>query len=82
MATHEEKLKQDVVVERKFDVPPLRFESNGREMLYVYPDTKHEAAGWLLYRHPDGQWVSLRRATDADIRAMSNAVSRGFHAGF
>jgi hypothetical protein len=21
---------------------------------------------WVLYKHPDGQWVSLRKATDVD----------------
>jgi len=24
------------------------------------------AAGWLAYKHPDGQWVSYRKATQAD----------------
>lgn len=82
MASTEERLKQDEIMRRKLDVAPLRFEANGREMMYVYPDTKHESAGWLLYRHPDGQWVSYRKATDADIIAMSAAVSKSFHAGY
>lgn len=61
MASLEEKMKQDRIVLAKFDVAPLRFEANGKEMMYVYPDTKHEAAGWILYRHPDGQWVRSHR---------------------
>lgn len=73
---HEE---QDEIVRRKLAVAPLRFESNGKEMMYCYPDSKHELAGWILYRHPDGQWVTLRKATDADIEAVSEAVSSQFH---
>ena len=71
--------KQDEIVRNKLAVPPLRFEANGKEMMYCYPDSNHELAGWILYRHPDGQWVTLRKATDRDICAMSEAVSRSFH---
>jgi hypothetical protein len=46
------------------------------------PDSKHELAGWILYRHPDGQWVTLRKATDRDISTMSAAVSKQFHDGY
>jgi hypothetical protein len=60
----------------------LRFEANGKEMMYCYPDSKHDLAGWILYRHPDGQWVTLRKATDQDISAMSRAVSKQFHDGY
>lgn len=70
---------QDEIVRRKLAVTPLRFEANGKEMMYCYPDSKHELAGWILYRHPDGQWVTLRKATDADLEAMSTAVSAQFH---
>lgn len=27
---------------------------------------------WLFYRHPDGQWVSLRRATKDDIDKLES----------
>ena len=66
----------------KFDVTPLKFydAANQREMMYIYPDTKHWCAGWLLYRHPDGQWVTLRKATGADIRSMSKMVVEAHHA--
>lgn len=59
-----------------FDVAPLRFYDarRGQEMMYVYPDTKHEAAGWLLYKHPDGQWVTLRKATNDDIERLTAAM--------
>ena len=71
--------EQDEIVRRKLAVAPLRFESNGIEMMYCYPDSKHELAGWILYRHPDGQWVTLRKATDADVEEISEAVSAQFH---
>lgn len=29
---------------------------------------------WLFYRHFDGQWVSLRRATEQDIAIIHNAL--------
>jgi len=82
MATAEFKKEQDDIVRRKLAVAPLRFEANGKEMMYCYPDSQHELAGWLLYRHPDGQWVTLRKATQQDIHAMSRAVSASFHAGY
>lgn len=50
-----------------------------QEMRYLYPDSGHEWAGWILYRHPDGQWVSLRKATDRDIAELSAAVSKAHH---
>ena len=33
-----------------------------------------EWSGWLFYKHPDGQWVSLRKATDADIAAITKQL--------
>jgi hypothetical protein len=33
-------------------------------------------------RHPDGRWVTLRKATDQDISAMNRAVSKQFHDGY
>ena len=71
--------EQDEIVRRKLAVAPLRFESNGKEMMYCYPDSKHELAGWILYRHPDGQWVTLRKATEADVEKISEAVNAQFH---
>ena len=48
-------------------------------MMYVYPDTKHELAGWLLYQHPEGQWVTLRKATDNDVERLSSMVIYAHH---
>jgi hypothetical protein len=61
------------------DIVPLRFHSNGREMIYVYPNTKHWSAGWILYQHPDGEWVTLRKATEDDISRLSAAVVAAHH---
>ena len=48
-------------------------------MKYVYPDAKHWTAGWILYQHPDGQWVTLRKATDIDIAAINKAIVTAYH---
>ena len=66
----------------KFDPPGLEFYDAGscRTMKYVYPDTPHSTAGWILYKHPDGQWVTLRKATDADVKALNKAVIGAHHA--
>ena len=47
--------------------------------LAVQFNPKGRFHGWLFRRHPDGQWVNLRKATDADIEVMSEAVSAQFH---
>ena len=28
---------------------------------------------WLFYKHPDGQWVSLRKASDSDYKEIEKA---------
>ena len=71
--------EQDEIVKRKLAVTPLRFEASGKEMMYCYPDSKHELAGWILYRHPDGQWVTLREATQDDLARINTAVSLAHH---
>lgn len=54
-----------------FNPPGLEFESNGKTMKYCYGDCPQiSLRGWLLYKHPDGQWIALRRASDADIKAI------------
>jgi hypothetical protein len=32
---------------------------------------------WLFYKHPDGQWVSLRKVTQAEVFQMDAARERG-----
>lgn len=36
-------------------------------------------AGWLAYKHPDGQWVSFRKATQADHHELGDAISKAHH---
>ena len=36
--------------------------------------TDGEWKGWIVYRHPDGQWVSLRRATEEDHSRLTEAM--------
>jgi hypothetical protein len=49
--------------------PGVRFfdAASEREMIYA---TSGGWAGWLLFRRPDGQWVSLCEATDEDRRRL------------
>lgn len=35
--------------------------------------------GWICYRHPDGQWVSLRKATKEDRAELDNAIVKAHH---
>jgi hypothetical protein len=50
-----------------------------RSMRYVYANQQTKYAGWILYQHPDGNWVTLRKATVADVSAISEAVVRAHH---
>jgi hypothetical protein len=42
-----------------------------RELLLVAEGEPY--AGWLCYRHPDGQWVTLRKATEDDRDRIADA---------
>lgn len=33
--------------------------------------------GWLAYQHPDGQWVSLRLATQEDMDTIRQRMAVG-----
>lgn len=48
-----------------YDPPGIEFydQVSGRVMKLV---TGGHFIGWIVYKHPDGQWVSLRKATDDD----------------
>lgn len=49
----------------------------GRWMQYVHPKSGGQYAGWLLYRNPgDGQWVTLRKATEEDLEAIRVAARK------
>lgn len=47
------------------------------EMMLVYRGVWKD---WLAYRHPDGQWVSLRKATPEDRLIIAIATSKAHHA--
>jgi hypothetical protein len=59
--------------------PGLTFEFDGKTMRYFYPDAPHPLAGWIVWKHPEGQWVTLRKATDDDIARINAAVSKAHH---
>lgn len=54
--------------------------ATSRECCYVYPGARHSTAGWILFRHPDGQWVTWRKATEMDIEIIIAAVIEAHHA--
>lgn len=58
-------------VDTPYEPVGIRFYANGRHMLLV---EEGEWAGWLCYRHPEGQWVSLRVATDDDLDRIRAAA--------
>jgi hypothetical protein len=39
-------------------------------------------SGWLLYRHVEGHWVTLRKATPSDIDAIADAPYFASYPGF
>lgn len=59
-----------------FEPKGLRFfnKATGQEMLLVAPGEPY--AGWLCYRHPDGQWVTIREATAEDHKAIDESLYR------
>ena len=46
--------------------------ATNREMILI-EDEKSSYKGWLCYKHPDGQWVTLRKATNDDIEKIKAA---------
>lgn len=57
--------------DRNYQPRGRRFYSahNAEDRMIVSEDEpREEMRGWLLYKHLDGQWVTLREATDDDTR--------------
>jgi hypothetical protein len=48
-----------------------------RIMMIIY---EGEWKDWIAYKHPDGQWVSLRKATNDDWHKLARAMSKALHA--
>ena len=42
-------------------------QASRREMILI---NQGPHTGWLVYKHPDGQWVTLRRASDEDLASL------------
>lgn len=63
---------------KAFEPKGYRFSdlNSKREMMLV---SEGEWNGWLVYRHPDGQWVTLRKATEEDIHKLSQAMVLAHH---
>ena len=36
----------------------------------------HRWYGWFFFRHPDGQWVSFRKATAAELETIGNEIEK------
>ena len=68
------------IILKSLDVTPLTFrDALLNRWAYVYPDTKHWTAGWLLRRTASGEWITVRKATDADIENLTRAVVAAHH---
>lgn len=46
--------------------------ASGLEMLLVADGEPF--SGWICYRHPDGQWVTHRRATEDDRKRLNAEI--------
>jgi hypothetical protein len=64
-------------MDRNFEPKGIKFfdAASNREMILV-AEPAH-LKGWLCYRHPDGQWVSLRKATEEERTNLAQLASEG-----
>ena len=64
---------------KSFEPKGTRFYSKAlkREMMLVYEGQPW--AGWIVYKHPDGHWVSYRKATQQDHAELGAAISKAHH---
>lgn len=52
------------------------YEASGKKrMLLLVDQPGHSFHGWICYKHPDGQWVSLRKATPDDEAAFAKSTT-------
>lgn len=53
----------------------IKFFSNSRKQECMFcTEAGHSFYQWILYKHPDGQWVSLRKATQSDSNEIAGAL--------
>ena len=50
--------------------------ASGYRMKCMYPDSRSPYAGWIMYQYPDGQWITLRKATADNIAQINRGVTR------
>jgi hypothetical protein len=68
MGTEEEKV-EPLVWGEGYEPKGIRWTLNNKEYMMV-DDEACAFNEWIAYRHSDGQWVSLRKATEEDKRRL------------
>ncbi len=53
--------------------------ASNRQMRYIYPDAQHWTAGWIIVQNPSGHWMTLRKASDEDLAAITGEIVRAHH---
>lgn len=58
-----------------YEPPGINFfdVNSHQEMLLIAEPDPH--AGWICYKHPDGQWVTLRKATEQDLQKLTDVIN-------
>ena len=58
-----------------YDPPGIEFYDpwTGRTVKYITRGPVH-TVGWLVWKHPDGQWVTQCKATDDDLVRLAKAT--------
>ena len=59
-----------------FEGTKFYYEALGKEMLLI---SKGAWKGWIAWKHPDGQWVTVRMATHDDISRINAAIIAAHH---
>lgn len=60
--------------------PKFYDNATGRKMILAdTSEPRRDLIGWLFYKHPDGQWVSLRKATESDRILIYGAIFKEHH---
>ena len=55
-----------------YDPPGIAFfDKASRRVMKLVTDGQFK--DWIVYKHPEGQWVSLRKATEDDLKRLKTA---------
>lgn len=53
----------------------IEFYDKGSDRQMIFVDKEDERyAGWIFFKHPDGQWVTLREATEEDKLILTKEI--------